>query len=281
MKKSKLIVLMLSAAMTISIAGCSEDTANPAARNAPIDENGYRDTPVRVAPNGTISQASGMMLDMAFEYIDIIADITIVEWLGEAQEGYATFFRAKVNKTLVGEEFEEIEIIQSGNSVATVENLPLFKNGDRILAFLEKTNTSPEEKNEYSEKYWVWETIFWDISAHENQTYLISRNYWSFADDFLKNNNVQKIEGELRSSINEGFRKHDPVLAEMRDFELEQAEANRDHAVEKFLEDEAKQLGKEYTPPNLIETYIYRDVFDYSAAVNAITKLAKENKGDE
>ncbi|MCL2036843.1 MAG: hypothetical protein FWG83_05610 [Oscillospiraceae bacterium] len=208
MRKRKSIAIALIAAMTIGIAGCSE--RGTASEMVVTDSKGRRDTPVRDAP-GTIFES--YIAEYSFKEVvnkyELIADVTIVEWLGETDEGY-TFFEAKVNRVLKGEDTEKIEMIQSGNSKATVSGFPLLKNGDRFLLFSSASNA---ENKEFKGKYWIQVYTFFDIVENEEEIYLISRYSW-FDDDLVKNDNIKKITGEKRTSINETHRTHDPILAQ-------------------------------------------------------------------
>jgi hypothetical protein len=151
--------------------------------------------------------AEKLTLISAIEKSDIIADITIIEWLGENDSN--TFFLAKVNKILKGEHFEEIEVIQMGDSKNTLKDFPLFKNGDRLLAFLDNA------RDYHEDKYWVCITSFLDISEYEGEPYLISRGA-DFDEEIFENGDIQKIDGRLRRTVNEAFIRHDPLLAEIR-----------------------------------------------------------------
>jgi len=257
----KIITMVLIAVLAVTVAGCAERTIAPA---VPVDEYGRRDTPVRVG-NGTSSSryAGEHSLDMAIENSDIIADITIIEWLGETSN---TFFLARVNQTLKGGNFEEIEIIQVGNSIATDEGFPLFKNGNRFLAFLRKSSA---QEGKHKGRYWVCITTLLDVLEHEKEPYLISR-WHDFDQDLVENNNLRKIEGKLRSSVNEEFAKYDPVLAEVRGIAVE---TNKDLELDKFIEEEKRRNGIEHVPS---EKQSHRDVFSYDEVVEIITHRLKE-----
>jgi len=262
----KVITLILTAGMLCTIAGCvskesqgsegnQRGTEINSVENPPIDEHGRRDTPVRVGQEGilTSSYAEEYTLDSAIEVADIIADITIIEWLGECEEGgFNTFFLAKVNKTLKGKHFEEIEIIQTGGSEFTIPGFPLFKNGDRFLAFLRRGS----EQNE--DKYWANRRMILDILEHDNTPYLVRRGGW-LDQKLMGNDDIQKIEGNLKRTVNEEFIKHDPVLAEIRGAIIE---ANRDVELEKFIE----------------ENRNHRDIFNYYDVVKLVVKMAKEGE---
>ena len=266
----KIIAMVIIAVLVVTIGGCAEQTIDPAARNVPVDEYGRSDTPVRIGQVGRIMpQYDEYTLDLAFEYSDIIADITIVEWIGEAKNGNATFFRAKVNKTLKGEEYKEIELIQTGDSEFTIVEFPLLKNGDRLLAILKEPSSYSDD--DYQGKYWIDHIALLDVLEYEGKPYLLNRGEWPFGADFRENDDVKKIKGELRDSINEEFRKHDPVLTEI--WEETMRHRISDSNLESFIEEENKRNETESASADNLG---HQDVFDYDDVVKIITRRLKE-----
>jgi hypothetical protein len=259
MKKTKIIAILLIVTLTIAIAGCSSQETNPTAENEinmyVTDSHGRRDTPIRVASGiMEVMLTQEYTLDILIEDSDIIADITILEWLGESESRSNTFFRAKVNSTLKGEIFEEITLIQAGGSRYTIKGHALFKNNDRMLVFLTKSDA-------HDDKYWL--TACWastmSIVKYEDKPYFLNGGGWIIWD-FLENDDVKKIDGELRIAVNEELLKQDDFLAASR-------EAN--------LERELQEL-----PDNLAEVFSggYSVVFDYDDVVNVIVKMAREGE---
>ena len=78
-------------------------------------------------------------LSSAYKESDLVADVSIIEWLYESEE---TYFRAKINKVYKGDKTagDEIVLIQAGNSNFTYEEYPLFNKGDRLILNLELVN---------------------------------------------------------------------------------------------------------------------------------------------
>ena len=87
---------MLIVSFVITIVGCTSQEADPAIMsesNSTAETDKFKNTPVRVSAEGTLfeSHAKNFTLDMLVEESDIIADVTIVEWLGECNDINDTF----------------------------------------------------------------------------------------------------------------------------------------------------------------------------------------------
>jgi hypothetical protein len=275
MKNRKTMAFLLAMTLLLSIAGCASNEINPVA-NLPIDEHGRKDTPVRVGEsiiNSSHSEKEYSLSDI-IEEADVIADITIIEWLGEYTEDiHMTFFLAKVNKTLKGKVFEEIEIAQLGSSKSVPVDSPLFKNGDRLLAFMGDMSEAAEmHGDDFKGKHRVWGKRFLDVVNHESSFYLLNRG-GVFDQILSKNKNVENITEGLKVSINEEFRKNDPIVAEALDLITE---SDRDDPqVEKFLEEENKRKGMEPVPK---ENRSHRDIFDYDDVVKVVLSMVKDGE---
>ena len=78
-------------------------------------------------------------LSSAYKASDLVADVSIIEWLYENE---ATYFRAKINRVYKGGKSagDEIILIQEGNSRLTYEEYPLFQKDDRLILNLELVN---------------------------------------------------------------------------------------------------------------------------------------------
>jgi hypothetical protein len=260
----KHIAILLIAALTLSLTGCASNEVDP---NAPdfnrVCAEGRRDTPVRVATGGkiTFNYDSVPTLSSTIKYADVIADVTIVEWLGESEPGDGlsrTYFRAIVNSTLMGKEYQEIKVIQSGNSRATMKMVPLFKNGDRFLMFLVGEDGV----------YGVDENMLLAVLKHSDEKYLIDR---TITYELFENECIQKVSGNLWVDINDEYRKHDPVLAEIVDANIT-ALRNNDLDMFEFIEEQNRldSISPELYKPE------YRDVFSYDDVVRIVDNMVKE-----
>jgi hypothetical protein len=271
----KLTAILLITALTLALTGCASNEVDP---NAPdfnrVCAEGRRDTPVRVATGGTLhtTLVKEYTFDVAVEDSDLIADVTIIEWLGESiGTGCATFFRARVNATLKGKEYEEITLLQSGNSEYTMQGFPLFKNGDRLLVFLTKAPGAQEAQSEHRNNYWTNRATLMDVVEYNSEFYLLNRGgqlHWCLNE----NDNIQKIGGELWSTVNEQFRKHDPFLVGLWDSIIENERSN-DPAMVEFYEEKNRQNS---VSPELYKPE-YRDVFNYDVVVRIIFDMIKES----
>jgi hypothetical protein len=247
----------------VGITGCSSEEVNPFAPDfSKTDAYGRRDTPVRVSQWGEINISRERLPEFAecVEYADLIADVTIVEWLGESEEGQAriTYFKGTVNKVVKGNELEEVEIIQIGSSRATSRLTPLFKNGDRLLVFLREMEDGDEKG-----KFVVSTARLMAITEYKNDLYLVDR---SIVQDFSEILKTERIDGELRKSINEEYRTHDPFLAMIRD-EAFEAIMNAPDMVDEY---------KNNPILNAEEFDSYNDVFNYNDIIRVITEETKE-----
>ncbi|MCL2637414.1 MAG: hypothetical protein FWD48_03500 [Oscillospiraceae bacterium] len=209
--KNKIFALILIIALTLTLAACAEKPAQP------------MDTPHRIGTQGII-HASHIPLPNLNELIeksDLIVDITITEWLGENIEHSRTFFSAEVNNTFKGEELDEIEIIQSGNSRITLECHPLFKIGDRVLVFLverEWPNLISITKEEWDEIFKDrYETVSYldvmDIWEYEDELYLLNRaDFTPLAESILLSDEIEEANEEIKDEIIEQYLEYDPIF---------------------------------------------------------------------
>jgi hypothetical protein len=200
-------------------------------------------------------------LDTSVKGADIIADVTILEWLGEGE--YSTFFRARVNRTIYGKEYEEIEIALLGNSKIIVEGgSPLFINGDRLLLFFRGW----EDSHVYNV---IFHHIF-SVIEQDGVPYILDRRY---TPELWENETVQKINGNLRAAVNENLKKHDPFLTGR----WRSSSSNPSDEMEIIFE------GREHMREELAQTdgslEIYesglRHVYDYEDVVNFIVEMAR------
>ena len=143
----------------------------------------------------------------AYEGSDVVADVTIVEWLGEDDDGLPkTFFKAKVNDIFKGTLASEyITLRQDGNSNVTFAGYPLFKIGDRLVLYMKHSSDSNEDY------YWIIgnEYTLFDVIEEKNKLYCINRfsNYPEL-DDFIV------PDGGLRITVKNKMLAEDEVFAE-------------------------------------------------------------------
>lgn len=141
----------------------------------PKDKVEIKNTPARIGTQGEaqVSLANAYGLDEAVAESDIVAEVTIVSWLGEdTEEAYKTYFDATVNTLFKGNAPDNIVLLQDGNSKYTYTSYPLFKIGDRMLLFLKKAVTV-----DYEDAYWIIGsyTSVMDIQTVGGVSYAVDR----------------------------------------------------------------------------------------------------------
>jgi len=173
---------------------------------------------------GTVHGSIGYAptLEQATEDAELIVDVTIIEWLGENDEWHRSFFSARVNQTFKGEEYDEIEIVQSGSSHFTLSYHPLFKVGDRMLLFLVErkwtgvyTDITINEWNElYLDKYNVLSYIdVMDIWEYEGETYLLNRiDFSPFFQSVILSEEVIAVSKGVKDEIAAQYLEYDPIF---------------------------------------------------------------------
>ena len=156
MKNICSIIVLLSVSILI-FSGCG----NPEKQQAIINttqqvKQAVKDTPRQVGQKQYSSSIEGFEFDKSYNEADIIAQVEILEWLGESNnpdEGESTFFKAKLEKTYkntVDNSLKEIRLLQDGNSHYTNKELPLFKIGDKLILYLKKAVGEG-----YEGTYWI------------------------------------------------------------------------------------------------------------------------------
>ena len=128
--------LILLSVFSLTLSGCGSTAKQQAIANTTQQvQKVVKDTPHQVGQKGTMSASliEGFNFDRTYKEADIIAQVTILEWLGEVTDEdklETTTFRASLDKTFknnVDDNLKEIKIIQTGNSNYTIGNCPLFK----------------------------------------------------------------------------------------------------------------------------------------------------------
>lgn len=145
MKKICSIIILLSLFILI-FSGCNNIENQQATANSTQQINqAVKDTPHQIGQKGQMfSSVEGFYFDKSYDEADIVAQVKILEWLGERNnedEFEKTIFRAsleKIYKNTVDINLKEIKLFQTGNSYYTIKDCPLFKNGDVLLLYLKK-----------------------------------------------------------------------------------------------------------------------------------------------
>jgi len=143
-----------------------------------------------------------------------ILDFTILEWLKEdSKEIPKTFFKARINHSYKNtvKQGEEIIIRQNGNGLETLRGFPLFKEGDRILAFVNYL-----EEDSY---YWLIndDLYIFDYTEYENESYWLKRGKITFGD-------MREYEAEavIAESVIIQGKNNDPILTEALEYTAEE-----------------------------------------------------------
>jgi hypothetical protein len=185
-----------------------------------------KDTPAREGTKGTVETLMvNIPLEKAIAESELIVDVTITEWLGEMHsenERYGvpeagrlgTYYSAKVNRTVKGEEYETIVLQQAGNSEWTIEGYPLFKNGDRLFLFLAEEQDEDKTKFDTEKIFGIlgmYQTSF-VIWERENKNYVLSMVDYGVAEDISADKRVRKESNEASEIIAKDYIKQNPVF---------------------------------------------------------------------
>ena len=156
MNKICSIIILLSVSILILNGYGSTENQQAIADTTQQVKQAVKDTPRQVGQKQYSSSIEGFEFDKSYDEADIIAQVKILEWLGESNnpdEGESTFFKAKLEKTYkntVDSSLKEIKLLQDGNSHYTNKELPLFKNGDKLILYLKKAVGEG-----YEGTYWI------------------------------------------------------------------------------------------------------------------------------
>jgi len=222
----KAITILCASALLLSLAACSEDAtnSNDTGNSAANEFGDYRDTPVRVSTQGGIRVGMDLLtFDSTTKQADLIADVTIIGWLGETfcEQGMPmTYFLARINNTAKGNEYETIVLIQGGNSELTVGDHPLFRQGDRLFLFMgemQYDDTSAQFKAESENLFCVigLHLTPFIVQEHEKETYLFSFLDWGIAHCLVNDSKIRQLNEKSQSAIAESYFAQDPVLKEL------------------------------------------------------------------
>ncbi|QNU66727.1 hypothetical protein EHE19_018100 [Ruminiclostridium herbifermentans] len=210
-------LLILLSVFSLTLSGCGSTAKQQAVTNTTQQvQKVVKDTPHQVGQKGTMSTSvNGFFFDKSFEKADIVAEVTIQEWLGEIDSEdilETTIFRVsleKIFKNNVDKNLKEVNLFQTGNSKRTVENSPLFKNGDRLLLYLKKT-----ELEGYKNTYYILgeQTGIFRIVNTDKQDYVIKQvGDCPQLSDAKVTGNTDRIKNTLTKSYSVEFSNLDKI----------------------------------------------------------------------
>ncbi|MCL2633734.1 MAG: hypothetical protein FWD34_04380 [Oscillospiraceae bacterium] len=226
MEIKKVIVIFVVFCMLFVCAGCnnteaelSEDTSE----NANVINETSTDTENNARRPMIISASfeTAYTLEQAIEFSDLIADITITEWLGESSINiHSTFFTAQVNTVIKGEHIETITLKQFGNSKRITDGYPVFKNGDRMIVFLKGGQEINEQAQsvtgtECDNAFWIigeFMTLFYISEVGEALYAVYSRG--TMSECLMRNELLINIDGELKNEVIGTLRENNPSISE-------------------------------------------------------------------
>lgn len=139
--------------------------------------------PARVPAGIGFAQLSrSYSIPEAYREADGVYIVTVGNWLGEQRFPGFTFYQAHVERTLKGENKEEVVIIQEGTSEKgfSEDCGPFFTYGDKLLVFLapEETgeNVEPPYEHFYNDMHFIkgaYTTVFYIVEDEEGEQYAI------------------------------------------------------------------------------------------------------------
>lgn len=194
-----------------------------------------RYTPSRLGIHGSVMSARlsrSYDLTQAILESDLIADVTIVSWLGDypsqqGSHGPLTYFSARVNAVFKGDPDDIIILNQAGNSTMTFDNYPLHQVGDRMIMFLRALT-----ENEHAESFveydgnppygsLAWMCTIMDVQSI-NGTLFVSDRFGHLTDEIVKNFipnedfNFSATNIEIIETFHKQMEEQCPILAETR-----------------------------------------------------------------
>lgn len=193
---------------------------------------GVKNTPSQIGSKGTISSTvKGYTFNELANAADIIAEVKISEWLKETNEPIQkTFFKAKflnIYKSNVGEDLQEIILMQRGNSEYTIKDYPLFQNDDKLVLFLKKAT-------DIENTYWILgeHTTVLKTCTVDNKEYFIKE-----VGDFPELKDIQILDDIEKSKIKENIK---PKMLEFSSL------VNNDDIPQSFEKEQFNKKIKEY-----------------------------------
>jgi hypothetical protein len=231
---------------------------------------------------------------------NLIADVTIIEWLGESLDfdaddmDFATYFLAKVNRTIKGEERDTIVIRQSGNSQSTLVEDPLYRNGDRLLLFLYEIPDERVKEIEIKCSINFKEDVFGITGMHltpliiqenEGKNFVFSRFDvdYTVGESLSKDDRIKAADSKMTDIIFKNYIDYDPLISNLF---LERAQMSgfsaKNH--ENFKSEYAREYNDEINYRALLEDfncYHFGDVYGYNDVVERITEFSKEVENNE
>jgi len=189
-----------------------------------------KDTPNQIGSKGQ-SSASIISYNLTelMEKADIVAQVEISEWLKEMDQPVEmTLFKAKlmkVYKNTQTDNFKEIDLLQDGNSKFTIQNYPLFKNNDKLILFLKKSEDMGLENT-----FWilgVYSSVIRIVDI-DGENYAVKhlgqfRELLKIRDDTMN----QRLRGVLAKDYKVEFPNGDKVLPEVYKLKDLESELNK------------------------------------------------------
>lgn len=153
----KIICMLLTVLMLLSLAGCAEEAVLP---------------PVRKTEKLLGMHPDKLTFEEALAEADVVARVRVGDWIGENTEIFQTYFEAEVLECLKGEAPKNITLIQDGSSAGTYYRYPLFTSGNELFVFLDEARDLPE----YESPYWsigaMLTVMFVSYDADGNRYYM-------------------------------------------------------------------------------------------------------------
>jgi hypothetical protein len=234
----KFLSAVLAAAL-LAVAGCAEN----------IEPN---EAPTRAGLKG-FNSAEFALPESVEELMmgtDLIADVTVTEWLGDNSKGWGTFFTARVNSVIAsgGQETagDTIKFSMLGTVDWTFEFAPLFKNGDRFLSFF--TKVPPEDVKElgaeFEDCYSLNFIMLYDVLEYGDKTYLLERTPHLTEYAEMGGLKGKRADDELTDILAERFNKIDPIFAEIDVYGFHKYAFEYGDVTGKLLEESKGKVGR-------------------------------------
>ena len=174
-------------------------------------------------------EAQGMLprtysLSEAYDAAEVVALVTVGDWLEEELITGRTFFRTTVQKVYKGDIPHEFVLAQEGCSTWTYRNYPVFTYGNQLLLFLIKYDVSMYRDTydlvEYPDAYEListYSTVMYVTQDDSGMSYVLDAlgvmTEWSQINQPTDCPAVAHPGQEQLLQIRDNLTKQDPVLA--------------------------------------------------------------------
>ncbi len=174
-------------------------------------------------------EAQGMLprtysLSEAYDAAEVVALVTVGDWLEEELITGRTFFRTTVQKVYKGDIPHEFVLAQEGCSTWTYRNYPVFTYGNQLLLFLIKYDVSMYRDTydlvEYPDAYEListYSTVMYVTQDDSGMSYVLDAlgvmTEWSQINQPADCPAVAHPGQEQLLQIRDNLTKQDPVLA--------------------------------------------------------------------